>query len=224
MAFVFGALTEDDEQCEPADSPEANPGLPAFFRFALPALGIWIAVQVLPLAPSEYYAERARESLSDWKRLVSPDAARELETRARRGLEWNPSNPELYFALGEAQSNLGDLATDQAAKDGYYTQSLDAYRKALEFSPRDVSTVISLAGSLDSLRRFSESDPLFQRTLELDPGSSIVHNAYAAHLDLEGKLVEAAAHFRLASQLGGGPASEIGLERVTDEQKTKSAP
>ena len=115
------------------------------------------------------------------------------------------------------------MEADPTKKEQLYSQSADAFAKAVRLAPGDVRWTLSLAQSLDALRRFSESEPLFRRALELDPISRVVHIAYANHLELQGKLEEAAAQFRITQQLLGGAAAEIGLERIEEEQKAKGA-
>ena len=219
-ALIFGLLAT------PAESPEAGasdeePGFPPFLRLALPALGISMAVLMAPTAPAEYYAQRLRAILSDWQRSVSPEPNREMESLARRGLARDPRNPELYFAMGEAQSALGDLAADPQAKEAFYAQAVESYRKALELAPGDVHTVLRLASSLDSLRRFPESEPLFTRALLIDPSGGVTHNVVAHHFLSLGKLAEAERQFRLGMRFGAWEAGQAGLDLIQEEIKTQ---
>ena len=64
-------------------------------------MGILIAVFVFPTAPAEYYLRKTRVILADWHRTLSPELNQQMEELARRGLAWNPHNPELYAALQE---------------------------------------------------------------------------------------------------------------------------
>ena len=138
-----------------------------------------MAVRIFPTAPAEYYAERARKILSDWHRAVSAEMDVQMEALARRGLEWDPRNPELHFVIGEGESTQGDLATDPKVQAKFDEQSVTAYRDALACAPGDVRFYLPLGMALDNLRRFSESDALFARALELDPNGGGTHCSVA---------------------------------------------
>jgi O-antigen ligase len=222
MAFVFALLGSPGAGPEAAHTEEeSGSDFPAFLRLALPVLGVIITLGVLPSAPAEYYAERARILLTDWHVLTEPEVAQRLQSLAQRGLNFAPRNPELYFYLGRACSSLADLSTDPSAKEEYRNQAIAAFDKAVEFAPRDENYILLKADELDAAKRFAEADPLFDRALELDPKSSNVINALARHLERQGKLDAAIGKYREAMRLGGGMVAQLGLERIAEEQKAK---
>jgi tetratricopeptide (TPR) repeat protein len=176
----------------------------------------------LPSAPSQYYAERARVLVMDWRVSTTPEVAQRLQALAQRGLNFDGRNPGLYYYLGRACSSLADLATDPAAKEDYRKEAIVAFGKAVEFAPRDENYLLLNGDELDAAKRFEEADPLFDRALELDPKSSMVVNAMARHLESEGKLDAAVEKYREAMRMpGGGIMAQDGLERIAAEQKGK---
>jgi tetratricopeptide (TPR) repeat protein len=179
-------------------------------------VAILLAVRVAPTAPAEYYSERTRAILSDAQRIVDPNLNRQLEDLARRGLEWDRHNVELNFALEEALSTLADLTDDPHEREAYFAKAVESARQALADAPGDVRLVRVLGTNLDSLGRFSESDPLFMRALELDPKGGPTHNTVGFHLLAEGKYAEAQAQFRLGGQYGAGEVSRVGLGRIDE--------
>ena len=219
-ALVFGLLATPGEGSEMV-SEEEKPGWPAFLRLALPALGILIVVRIMPTAPAEYYAERTRTLLADWHRSASPELNEEMEGLARRGLESDPHNPELYAAIAEAQSAQGDLATDAQAKAKFYEQAIEQYRKSLEYAPGNVGYVLGLAGALDTAGRFAEADPLLERAIQLDPKGGVVHTMRANHLVTQGRWKEAAEEYQLGIQFGAWEAGKAGLQYIDQQLKEK---
>jgi O-antigen ligase len=223
MAFVFGLLADSgtaDDSTSSVDDPTAT-GLSPYARLALPALGLGAMVRLLPMLPAEYYAERARISISDWRFIMSPEPERVAAAFAQRGLEWDAHNPLLHFYLGYARASQAALSPDLTAKAELYSQSVSAYAKAVAFAPQDVGFILSLASSLDALQQFADSEPLYSRAVELDPHSGAVRYAYAAHLHTVGKLEEAAAQYQQSIKLFGGEPAEMGLKRVIEELKAK---
>jgi tetratricopeptide (TPR) repeat protein len=222
-ALIFGMLASPGERPE-ASASEEEPGFPPFLRLALPALGILIAVRIAPTAPAEYYAYRTSSILSDWHRSASVEPNQEMEALARRGLAWDPHNPELLFALAEAQAAQGDFAAAPQEKERLYTEAVESYRRTLEYAPGDVHFVLALAMTLDSLRRFSESDPHFARALSMDPSGGITHNLVGHHFLKQGKYAEAKAQFRQGMQFGALEAGQSGLDQVEEAQRGGSTP
>ncbi|HSI14706.1 MAG TPA: O-antigen ligase family protein [Chthoniobacter sp.] len=219
-ALIFGLLATPGESPKAATTAESA-GWPAFLRLALPALGILIVVRVMPTAPAEYYAERSRTILADGQRPISPDLNQKMEGFARRGLEWDPRNPELYAAIAEAQSAQGDLEADPSAKAKFYEQTVAYYRKALEFAPGEVGYLLGLVSALDAVERFGEADPFLQRALQLDPNNGITHTVTANHLLMQGKLPEAAAEYQRGFELGAWEGGQAGLHYIEQQLKEK---
>ena len=178
-----------------------------------------MAVQIGPTAPAEYFSQKIRPILADWHRSVSPGPDQEMEALARRGLAWNPRHPDLYFAMAQAQSAMGDLATDPAAQAAYYRQAVESYQNALRYAPGNVFIVISCAVTLDSAQRFLEAEPLYQRAIALDPLGKAVHVPYGNHLVMMGKFDEAAAEFRFAADHWATQGALAGFRFIEEEKE-----
>jgi len=220
IAFVFAVLARPgnlDESRRPA-------GFPGIFRLALPALGLWVAIQALPKLPAEIYAELASPITLDWKLVASPEVADKLEALARKGLAWDERNPGLHFDLAAALDAKAAQTPNPATQKEFQAQAVAEHRRALELAPGDVFYVLNLAWALAGAHENEEADALFRRALELDPNSGRVQSSYAAHMEAEGNLAEAEAHFRRALQLGGGAASVEALERLDREKKQHPSP
>jgi len=219
-AAIFGLLATPGEGRDAADYTR-DLGWPPFLRLALPVLGLLILVRVVPTAPAEYFAARTRTILADAHHSTAPEPDEEMIRLAQRGLQSNPRNPDLHFALGEAQSSLGDLATDPPAKKKFYEQAIESYTTALAYAPGDVHLILALGAALDELERFSESESLFERALELDPKGAATHLTVGMHYVFAGKFAEAEAQFNLAKKLRMVREAENGmaiLERVRKEK------
>jgi hypothetical protein len=221
-ALIFGLLATPGEGPEMVSEKEES-GWPAFLRLALPALGIFIVVRIMPTAPAEYYAERTRTLLADWHRSISPELNQQMEGFARRGLESDPHNPEFYAAIAEAQSAQGDLATDPQVKAKFYEETIEQYRNALLYAPGNVGYVLGLAGALDTVGRFAEADPLLERALQLDPKGGVTHTVKANHLVTQGKWKEAADEYQLGVRFGAREAGRAGLDYIEKQLKEKGA-
>lgn len=225
MAFVFGVLANPGGEIK-ISSKESRGGvrLGRHFRLVAPALALVTLIFALPTLPAEVFAERARLVLSDWRYMESPDVALAAEDFARRGLQYDAKNPELYYYLGESQVAQALQAGDRREKERLYTESSEAYRKAVELAPGDVRLVICLASSLDAVKRFDEAAPLYARAIALDPGSANVHWAHGLHWQLQQRLDEAEAAYRRSLQLGGGMAAQMGLDQVAGLRKGPATP
>ena len=223
MAFVFGLLANPGDTRESASNAEQiDFDLSRYALLALPALGLWIAVRALPTWPAEYYAEKARTTVSDWRFIMAPEVAQTAEAFARRGLAWDARNAELHLYRGEAQAAMAALSSDPIAKNELYAHAASAYANALGLAPNDVRLVLCLASSLDALQRFAESEPLYKRAVELDPRSANVRFAYASQLHLMGKWAEADAEYRQSLSLGS-VAAQAGLKRLAEELKARKS-
>lgn len=222
LAAVFGLLATPGEGPDGASEDE-EPGWPPFLRLALPALGILIAIRILPTAQAEYYAERTRALLRDWHRALSPELNQQMEGFARLGLMSDPHNPELYAAIAESQSAQGDLASESAAKEKFHAGTVEYYRKAHEAAPGNVGYVVGLISALDSAGRSTEADSLVERALQLDPNGGGTHTVIAHHLLSEGKLDEAAAEYQLAIHFGSWGGGQAGLKMIEQQRKEGKA-
>jgi tetratricopeptide (TPR) repeat protein len=191
------------------------PLLAGFLRLSLPALGIWMAIAGLSTLPSEYYAERARRALRDWKYV-------DCEQYADLGLDRTSRNPYLYWYKGEAQAGMAETSIERGAREELLEQAAGNFRNAVALFPREENFVLSLGWTLDGLRRFAESEPVFLRALDLDPRSPQMQFHYATHLHLVGRRAEAEAWYHKA-RAAGSPSAEYGLRRLAEERKTAGA-
>jgi len=82
-----------------------------------------------------------------------------------------PKDFRVYLLRGLAFSRL-----DQP------DQAIVELRHALQLKPDDLNTISSLALTLDGLRRFAESDSLYEHALRIDPKYHLVLNNYSYSL------------------------------------------
>jgi tetratricopeptide (TPR) repeat protein len=217
MAFVFGLLTDSNSKVVGAGGSLTHrvPLLAGLLRLSLPALAVWMAIAGISTLPEEYYTERARKALWEWNYS-------ECEENAVLGLSRTSRNPLLYYYKGEAQAGMAETAKP-GERERLHEQAIGNFRKALELFPQEVNFVLSLGWSLDELKRFEESEPVFLRALELDPRSAQMQFHYAAHLHLTGRRAEAEALYKKA-EAGGSQSATYGLQRLKEEDKAAAAP
>ncbi|EDY16628.1 O-antigen polymerase [Chthoniobacter flavus Ellin428] len=220
-AVVFGLLSTPGEGPETHVSEE-EPGLSPLLRLGLPVLGILTLVRILPTAPAEYFAERARALIAQAQRPESVDLNIALESIAQRGLTWNPHDPFLHYAMATALATQGDLASDPTKKEAFYTEAVESYRQQVAAAPGDVYALLALAQGLDTVKQFAESEPIFARAVELDPKGGFSHLAYGQHFFLQDKLAEAETQFHLAFEFGAWEPARFGLNQVQDKRREKT--
>ena len=223
MAFVFGVLANPGtaSTSDTGALRESSRRWSSLWHWVPPALGVWLSVSALPTWPAEYFGERARRLLSDWRLLDTKDIATEAEAFSRKGIEWDPKNPELFYNLGESQTALAVQADDPADRKRLYEQAVASYESALQLSPSDVRYVLCLAWSMDALERFDDAERIFLRAFQLDPNSARVHLSYAAHFHQQQKLDQAEEEYLRARDLGGYIAAETGLANVRKDIQAK---
>ena len=201
FAFLFGVIAT------PAVAAPAASRLRAvmFFRLALPALGIWMAVAGLPKFPGEYWCERARVALRDavLPPLSPAEFAHAIEC-AHRGLRAQERNPYIYFYLGGAHRGASIVEPDAASKKQHLETAMWAYLAALEIFPQDIHMLIRLADTLDDLGRFKEAEEVYRQALAADPNFGRLHAYYAKHLAIVGRQEEAEERFETARKLAAG--------------------
>ncbi len=204
MAFVLSILANPGTTTSSGQVQDHESGSKwiAILERVPMALGIWLMIAALPKWPGEYYGDRARRLLSDWRFLESREIATEAGVMSRKGLTYDSKNPELYYYLGESQVTLAMQADDPTERIRQYEESIGSYRKALQLSPRDVRYVLCLAWSFDAIERFDEAESVFAVALQLDPNSDKVHSSYAAHFHQQGKLEQAEVEYATALKLG----------------------
>ncbi len=174
LAFVFGLLANPG--IERNGAPERVSFSTVSWRLALPALGVIVAIQCVRLLPGEYFSERSRTALRDFKPAESI-------LFALRGLSYERQNPDLYNYLGRARLAQGYKMSDPAARHSFYQAALDAFWKGRALVPRDENFALELGLTYDALDRYSEAEWMFAEARALDPRSKSIKEAYKAHLD-----------------------------------------
>ena len=226
MAFVFAILANPGTNSttgarDSRDSFAAR--MIPIGRFVPAALGLWLMIVSLPKLPAEICREKARGLLSDWRMLDSIEFATQAEAVARKGLGYDPKNPELYFYLGEAQVLLADLAETPAERNRLNEASIASFKSALALSPRDVRYVLSLASSLDAVESYDEAESTLAFAVELDPKSGNPHTARAAHFHAQNKLEQAEVEYEIAAKLTNAHFEWSRLIAIRKEIEDKKA-
>ncbi len=174
IAFVFGILANSgvDQGTHTART------LPTWLPWGIVTLmlAVTLLVQAWRLVPGEYYAEQARTALRDQRPLSGLASA-------RKGIELEHLNPQLFYYLGRSRFLAGDLQTTQGARDSFYGAALPAYESARALAPLDETYWLELAFTFDSLRRFAEAEWMFDEARRLDPRSEAIRQYYQAHLE-----------------------------------------
>ena len=86
----------------------------------------------------------------------------------------------------------------EAYRRGDYLEAASQYKKALEASPDDPSTYLSISWVLELADRPEEAVPYLDRALELDPDLAMAHFNKGAMLESRGRDEEALEHYRAA--------------------------
>ena len=226
MAFVFAILANPGANSQTNAQDSQRPSSPrwmALARIAPAALGLLLLGLALPKWPAELCREKAKRLLSDWRMLDSIELATQAEAVTRKGLGYDPKNPDLYFYLAEAQVLLADLAETPAERTRRYEESVASYQSALALSPRDVRNVLGLASSLDALERYDEAEARLDEAVNLDPNSGKPHTAYAAHFHQQKKLEQALTKYEFAAKLTNAPTEGTRLRAIQKEIADKKA-
>ena len=92
-----------------------------------------------------------------------------------------PKDYRVYLLLGLSYSRLGNT-----------TAAVENLRTSLKLNPDDVNTMGSLALTLDGMKKFEESDSLYEAALNLDPNDHLVQNNYSYSLAERGLQLERA--------------------------------
>jgi O-antigen ligase len=173
MSFVFGILANPGISRDNIDpKPMARM---VFWRLLLFALGLLLIVRVWQLAGGEYYAERARVALRNYRSLSAI-------AFALKGIEHEKQNPNLFYYLGRARVLAGDQA-DSAVRASFYRAALPPYEEARKLAPLDETYALELAFTYDGLGRFREAEWMYDQALALDPNSISAKQYYQAHLE-----------------------------------------
>lgn len=112
-----------------------------------------------------------------------------------------PHEPDLYFFTATAYAQVND-----------HQKAVNYLKNALSINPKkwipESDIFSSLGNSLNSLKRFKESDDAFNKSLELNPDNVYTLNNYAYYLSLrEVNLEKAAEMAQRANDLKPGNAS-----------------
>ncbi len=92
-----------------------------------------------------------------------------------------PDDFRVNFLLGVAYSRTGQSE-----------EAVDALQKARRINPKDVDAISQLALVYDGLKRFTESDSLYELALSLSPDNDLVLNNFAYSLADRGVQIERA--------------------------------
>lgn len=174
LAFVFGIIANPGVSRGPGESTPAKSLI--FWRLLVFVLAMFLGWQSWRFAKGEYYAEKARTELRDYRFLSAIDFA-------LKGIKYEKQNPLLFYYLGRARVLGGDIQRNPEAAASFYQAALPAYAKARELAPLDRTYTLELALTYDSLKRFAEAEWLFGEARALDPRSTSLKGYYQAHLD-----------------------------------------
>ena len=223
LAGLFGMLANPFSVLVPEAKQARNRTQTILKRvpLALPVLGIWLAIVALPKWPAERLADQAKTLLSDATFLVNPEGPRKAGEYARKALDRDPKNPEMYLALGDSLLALAETEDDPARREEDYGRAIEVYQRGIQVAPQDVVFVSAIASAYDDLKRFDEAGPFHQRALALDKNSYDVRWAYANHLYVQGKLDEAEAIFKTLNNHVGAYHS---LTRIAEDRAKLAAP
>ena len=172
LAFVFGMLANGGTEHERKPSDLAVP----IVRVGAALLGVVTLALGFRLLPAEYFAEKARTSLRD-RQPVS------AIYYARRAIEHDPRNPNLFSYLGRARGALAQATRDPAAKTSFQSAALEAFNAGYALVPLDISFSLEAALTYDALGRFGEAETMYAHARALDPRSETVLGLYKAHVN-----------------------------------------
>lgn len=145
-----------------------------------------------PKLPGEWFAERAREALRDYR-------LEEARMMAGKALKYEKKNPDIYYYAGEAAREMSAHGIGESPK--LAQEAVQMFSGALALFPQDVRCLLKLAQTYDSLRQFGLAEMQLQRAVEFDPTNSYVNAYYGMHYQSEGLLQEARAQYEAAVQL-----------------------
>ncbi len=175
LAFVFAVLANEGVAWE--RQAVAVAGKHLVWRLILPLLCLALLVQCFRLLPGEYFSERARMAVRDYQ----PGLAL---LYARRGLKYDPANPDLHHRLGTARMQFADRAQSPEAAGAFRQAAIDSLQRARSLAPREQSYGLELAGVLDAAGRFDEAERIFEELLQDDPKAQNLRRYYEGHLKI----------------------------------------
>ncbi|MEP6821159.1 MAG: O-antigen ligase family protein [Chthoniobacterales bacterium] len=175
MAFVFAVLANEGVAWERQGTSVALGQL--LWRLVLPVLSLALVVQCFRLLPGEYFSERARMAVRD-------DQPGLALLYARRGLKYDPANPDLHARLGTARLQFADRAETPEAAGAFRDAAIASLQRARSLAPREESYGLELAGVLDAAGHFDEAETIFQELLRDDPKSQNLRRYHEGHLKI----------------------------------------
>ena len=173
LAFVFGILANTGLERE-SNRPTVSRS-PVLWRTALCALAVIVLLQCIRLLPGEYFAEKARTAVRDYRPVDALYFALE-------GIAHEKENPNLYRYLGMARLFCGDTSGDLRARQSFYSEALQVLNQARSLAPQDETFALQLASTYDALGRFAEAEWMYDEAMGLDPKSKSIRNHYQAHI------------------------------------------
>jgi tetratricopeptide (TPR) repeat protein len=110
---------------------------------------------------------------------------------AQRLVEVAPTSPRAWIILGDAQTDMGDVAGAR-----------DSYRKATEAAPEFAPAFMSLGGSyLGEPLDLPAAQTAFQRAVDLEPEEAVPHDLLGDAHRAQGHLEPAAAEYGRTAEL-----------------------
>lgn len=204
MAVIFGILASSVQRTEEVSWFQKATGW--LGRIILLGGGVALLIYGIPLLPGEWFAERARVALKDYKLQDSLRLAEE-------GIRWEKNNPDLYYYAAEASREMAAEKMEDPAK--HSQQAIDYFQKGLEVFPYDSRLAFKLAHAWSDRGDYAEASFALDRAEELDPNSSYLL-AYRGLVDQKAEYYDQARDFyRRALQLDGkNQIAEDGLKAV----------
>lgn len=143
-------------------------------------------------------ASQNAASASEAERLIIENTAKAFDgdaegalAGAQRLTEVAATSPRAWIVLGDAQTDMGDVA---AARD--------AYRRATEAAPEFAPGFMVLGGSnLLEPQDFPAAQAAFQRAVELEPEEAVTHDLLGDAYRAQGNLEQAAAEYGRTAEL-----------------------
>ncbi len=172
MGFVFAILANPGARL--LDEDRISGVVSRVGLYALPVLGVFMLISGGRLLPGEFYAEKARIALG----LEEPFHAIRY---AELGIQREEKNPDLWFYMGDAASQIARRAVTARTRGEYRDLAKHALGEALERFPQDQHIMLLLAYVLDEDGDYEGSEALYRRALEWDPNSSKVQRYQQEH-------------------------------------------